>query len=135
MNLEESMRCLKAQFHVPAVIANEAGEHGYRFGEVSVGLSEAHPPGFLAARAWVGRIDPADEASLSALAQANLCLPIAPEAHLCLDGDGEVYLDQRIGGEQLTDEMFLDCLARLVGEADVWQKRLMQAETTPVLED
>lgn len=134
MQIDDALRCIDAQFHVAQVPADETGRHCYQFGQVTVGLSEAHPEGFLAARAWIGRMDPGDAGSLMTLAQANLSLPIAPEAHLCLDGVGEVYLDQRIGGEHLSDDMFLDTLERLVGEALAWQQRLAQVEATAGME-
>lgn len=124
MTLDDALQSLDAQFGVPPPPAEGDGRYYYRLDGTTVGLGPGLPEGYFAARTWVGTVDVADEATLAELARAGLHLPIAPDACLGMDGDGEVYLDQRIGGADLTHELFLDSLERLVGEAQAWKGRL-----------
>lgn len=126
MTLEEALRCIEAQFHLPPVDADAAGVHYYQFGELTVGLWASDRPGFLAASARVGTIDPGHREAVTILCQANQGLAHAPEAHLSLDDQGEVYLEQCFGGEEMTDDMFLDSLDRLSEEAGAWRAQLQR---------
>ncbi len=128
MNLDQALQGLQAQFGVPPGPAENGGRHYYRFGDVTVGLAEAAQPSFLCARSWVGTVDLEDEAAVARVAQGNTDLPMAPDALLAMDGAGEVYLDMRLGGEEMTHEQFLDALERLVGEAIRWKQALGNGE-------
>ncbi|MBL0418810.1 type III secretion system chaperone [Ramlibacter sp. AW1] len=135
MTLNEALAGLNAQFRLEPFPPEEDGRTYYRFDEVTVGLAQAFQPGFLAARSWVGTVGCDDEAAVANLALANRRLPFAPDAVLGIDGEGEVFLDQRIGGDELTHDMLLNSLSRLVNEAQAWKQRLANgspaAETKP----
>ena len=124
MTLDEALQGLSAQFGVPPGPPEKGGRHYYRLGDTTIGLAQAQPEGFLCARTWVGTVDMRDEAAVARVALGNMDLPVAPDALLGMDGAGEVYLDLRLGGEDMTHEQFLDALERLIGEAMRWKQTL-----------
>ena len=128
MTLDEALQGLSAQFGVPPGPPEKGGRHYYRFGDTTVGLAQAQPEDFLCARTWVGTVDMRDESAVARVALGNMDLPVAPDAMLGMDGAGEVYLDMRLGGEDMTHEQFLDALERLIGEAMRWKQALGSAD-------
>ena len=128
MTYDDALQGLNAQFGLAPFPAADDGRHYYRFGEITIGLAQTQP-GFLCARTWLGTVDDSDELSVTSVARANLRLPIAPEALLAMDGNGEVFLDQRIGGDELTHDLLLQSLERLIGEAQAWKTRLAPSAT------
>lgn len=127
MTLDEALQGLSAQFGVPPGPPEKGGRYYYRFGDTTIGLAQAQPEGFLCARSWVGTVDMRDESAVARVALGNMDLPVAPDALLGMDGAGEVYLDMRLGGEDMTHEQFLDALERLIGEAMRWKQTLGSA--------
>ena len=97
MTLNEALQGLSAQFGVAPGPPEKGGRHYYRFGDTTIGLAQAQPEGFLCARSWVGTVDFEDASAVAHLAFANGSLPVAPDALVAMDGEGEVYIDMRLG--------------------------------------
>ena len=130
MTLDDALQGLQAQFGVPPGPPGKGGRHYYRFGELTVGLAQAHPPGFLCARTCVGTVDLGDEAAVARVARASMDFSVAPDALVGLDGTGNVYLDLRLGGGEMTHDHLLDSIERLIDEASRWKQAYGKAEAS-----
>lgn len=127
MNLDQALQALHAQHGLAGDAPAEDGRHYYRFGDVILGLAQAHPAGFVCTRSWVGTVETDDLSVVERLARAALGFRFAPDAALGMDAAGQVFLDLRLGGQAMTHEQLLEGLDRLIAEARHWKAELSRA--------